>query len=347
MGKTSSQLQPGLHKLDDNRHLLVLPLIVDVLPMTYPEVSRRLVQLIIKRTLSKSFAKLAWSEPVLVAYWWMFPELTAGKIWRFRIFDVIDRHWGYAYEKNDKIRNRNFALAVETGRAANKVLAVSESLTAELADQVSVDVLPNAIDLSRVAGVVSRYPKTRMRTAVYAGGWNERLDVNLLLKLVERNPTWNFHFLGASADSRFVDFDNVRFFGDVSYDIVISELSQAQIGLVPFVSNAYTESSNLLKVLDYLATGVVIGSTKLVSLTPWADKYPSRFKLLGSLDEWDSFFASAEDLCETEDHAYAEPDMMQYSTASRARALVSSPGVVDAPVFPDRDAANTRRAKLD
>lgn len=323
LGKTSTTLRAGLHSLDENRHVLVLPWMADLLPMVRPELSRQVLKLIVRSAISNALIKLQWDQPVLVTYWWMFPEIVGMKLWRFRVFDVIDRHWGYSYESSERARQRNFDLAVKTVSLSDRVKCVSKGLIEELEGYSRPELLPNAIDLARVNRSKTTEARGRTKTAVYAGGWNERLDVDLLLELVERNPDWQFSFVGAEEDYRFARFNNVRFFGDVSYDTVLEQLSQAQIGLIPFVSNAYTESSNFLKILDYLATGVTIGSTKLTSLAVWAERYPSRFKVLVTIDDWDDFFKNAENNSRAGNLAHEPIDMHHYDTRTRAIALVS------------------------
>lgn len=323
LGKITTTLRPGLHKLDENKYVLVLPWIADILPMTYPEISRQVMHLILKSSITKALIKLQWDEAVLISYWWMFPEIFEMDAWCFRVFDVIDRHWGYSYERNTKVRRRNFDLAIRTTRVSDRVTCVSEGLMSELNGYARLDLLPNAIDVERVNRCIETSSSGRTRTAVYAGGWNERLDVGLLLELVERNPEWQFSFLGAVTDDRFAHFNNVKFFGDVAYDTVLGELSRAQIGLIPFVSNAYTESSNLLKILDYLAAGVTIAATNLVSLHAWSEKYPSRFKVLNSIEDWDNLFKYIGTHYTSESGTVEPLDMHQYGTRSRAESLVS------------------------
>ncbi|WP_144406445.1 glycosyltransferase family 1 protein [Arthrobacter sp. SPG23] len=254
----------------------------------------------------------------------MFPELVSMKIWRRRVFDVIDRHWGYAYEPNSKVRQRNFDLAAETARVSDKVVCVSEGLVTELSGNVAPQLLPNAIDLERVKRSAVNGPGVRSNTAVYAGGWNERLDHELLAELVRRNPEWQFAFVGADPDERFSHFSNVKFFGDVPYDTVLRELSQARIGLIPFVSNSFTESSNFLKILDYLASGVTIGATDLASLREWNERYPDTFKILENLEEWDELFSCAGDADLRTSDLLEGGDMIRYGTMTRALSLVST-----------------------
>lgn len=347
LGKTSTTLKAGLHRLDENRSVLVLPWLADFLPMIHPEASRQVMRLIVMSSLMKTVVKLKWDEPVLITYWWMFPEIVELKMWRFRIFDIIDRHWGYSYEQSAKVRQRNFDLAVRSSRVSNRVVCVSEGLRSELVNYARPELLPNAIDLKRVNRSVDVGSKVRAQTAIYAGGWNERLDVDLLVELVKRHPEWQFSFLGAAADKRFAHFHNVKFFGDVAYDTVLHELSRAQIGLIPFVSNAYTESSNLLKVLDYLSTGVTVGATNLASLHTWGEKYPSQFRVLDSIEDWDNFFGSVASRHASEGGVGDFPDMEPFGTQRRAKSLVSGASQNIAAPTPVRKAGRLKRVKLD
>lgn len=324
LGRTSTKLRPGLSRLDENRFLLVLPWIVDLFPLIHPDTSRKLVSLVIRYCIRRTISRLRWENPVLVTYWWMFPDLVSMEIWRHRVFDVIDRHWGYAYELNTKVRQRNFDLAAETARVSDKVVCVSEGLVAELSGNGHPQLLPNAIDLERVRRSAVDGPGVRSNTAVYAGGWNERIDLDLLAELVRRNPEWQFAFVGADADERFTHFSNVKFFGDVPYDTVLHELSEARIGLIPFVSNSFTESSSFLKILDYLACGVTVGATNLTSLREWNERHPDKFKILENLEDWDELFSRASDNDVRTSDIREVGDMDQYGTMTRALSLVSA-----------------------
>lgn len=321
LGKSTTELKPGLRRLNDHGYLLVLPRLVDWLPLVIPAWSRSLAMVITKRAILRSLRSLNWKDPVIISYWWMFPEIVALPLWKARIFDVIDRHWGYAHLVDEAAQRSNICLTVQTAAASDGVYTVSEALAEELARQgVTAAVLPNAIDLDRVKLAAGSVETVRENLAVYAGGWNERLDIELVEALVRRNPTWRFAFLGTSPVKRFSEYANVEFLGDVSYGTVLSVLHNAKIGLIPFLVNEFTEASNFLKVLDYLACGVEVGATKISNLQAWADRHPSRFRICSSIEDWDQLFRSAEEM--TPEATASKPlNLEDNSTTARAKVL--------------------------
>lgn len=322
LGKTTTTLKPGLRPVGQHGFVLVLPKIVDFLPLISPELSRNMALKITRHSINRALTKLGWSQPTLISYWWMFPEIVRMTHWHSRIFDVIDKHWGYAYEVNPAARQRSLDLTVDTARASDKIYAVSNALADELhGHMINAQVLPNAIDLDRVDRASTGLDRGRRNLAVYAGGWNNRLDIDLMHNLITRNPSWDFAFLGAAPDKRFNDYSNIEFFGDVSYEVVLKVLYRAKLGLIPFVVNEFTEASSFLKVLDYLACGVRVGATNLTSLSQWSQNYPNHFMVCPELEDWDRLFAIAELDFLGDDPRPSAPDMSAHSTVMRADAL--------------------------
>lgn len=322
LGKTTTSMKPGLVSISENRFVLVLPRVVDFLPLVRPEWSRKLAEIITRRAIVRTLRQLGWPQPALISYWWMFPELVKLPIWKYRVFDVIDRHWGYSFETNTGSRSKNLDLAIRTAKVSQAVYAVSQPLVEELsAEGVSAKLLPNAVDLERVRAASARHTGLRENVAVYAGGWNDRLDVDLVEALVARNPTWQFRFLGSTQAARFHKYTNVKFLGDVPYETVLKELSGAKIGLIPFVINEFTEASNFLKVLDYLACGVSVGATNIRGFKEWEQRYPDYFKVCSSMQDWDSLFSLA---AKHKNELVEETrDVRAFGTVKRAEVLAA------------------------
>ena len=208
----------------------------------------------------------------------MFSEIEQETFWHFRVFDLIDRHWGYAYLKSDAERDRNLALAVATARASDRAVAVSPALADELGSLVGTDVevLANAIDLDRVAGALGWNGRANQgrngRRAVYVGGWNDRVDFDLFERLTQSLPEWDFLVIGGEAR---IERSNVEFLGNLDYDSAIRAIASCSVGLLPFKDTEYTRSSSFLKIFDYLAAGVTVLATDLPSVRAIAEEFPA------------------------------------------------------------------------
>lgn len=293
--KKATSLRPGLWQLGSNKHILVLPHLSEWLPTVTPEFLRRIQVWIIKTKLIKAIKQLGYDSPVLTSYWWMFPEVSAMKIWSKRVFDVIDRHWGYEYLVSRDQAARNLELSLQTARNSNLVFAVSDALVEELfsAGIVQVKLLENAVDIRRVRNaLLSGNFSNGRRRAVYCGGWNDRLDLDLLRYLVQRNGDWDFYFVGSNPDVDLRLASNAHFLGDQSYDLALAIIGSSTLGLVPFKKNEYTEASNFLKVLDYLACGIHVGTTGLNRMKEWRDQMPDRVRVCEDREQWDGLFDS-------------------------------------------------------
>lgn len=280
-------------------HDLILvgpPLWADWLPLVRPAFTRAVVRRLLMRRIDVQLRRRGLSNPGLVAYWWMFPEIVASPRWTWSVFDVIDRHWGYAWLRDDQSRNANLSLAIQSARAADNVFAVTRGLASELSSEavVPVDVLPNAVDVERVKAIFNEVPRAvrslNGRTAVYVGGWNERVDMGLFERIVIEQTDWNFVIIGGGTETvPALARDNVSFLGDLDYDSAMKVMSSASVGMLPFRDNDYTRSSSFLKAFDYLAAGLAVIATPFEATKQLADEYPDVVTTLPP-DRWSEFF---------------------------------------------------------
>jgi glycosyltransferase involved in cell wall biosynthesis len=318
---TASSLNYGFHVLSSSAYVLVLPRIFDWLPFVRPEFGRRVLIWLLGRQLRAILGEeLSAGHGVsLITYWWMFPELVKQFSWEQTVFEVIDRHWGYSHLRSDVTKKRNYDLSVRTGQLADQVTCVSDALSEELQqDSISSVVLPNGVDLRRVADSVS-LDGERSNTAVYVGGWNSRIDFSLLFQIVEKNPNWKFKFIGGETDPSFSRFSNVQFFGDLPYETVLQHLAASKVGLLPFKTDDYTNASSFLKVLDYLACGLTVGATDVKSLQEVREQYGDKVTILRNISDWSNFLRRQAD---QKEFPSMPPDFLKYSVERRINKLV-------------------------
>lgn len=319
-------LPNGLHQVDDCRWVLVLPSVVDDIPLVRPECARRLASTIIGKEVWRAVAAIGVRRPALVAYWWMIPELCADPRWATRIFDVVGRHWGYNHlGEAAASRNRDFAYA--TANACDDTLCASESLASEFGNLgVSAQVVPNGVDLIRVARAESRTASLdRGRTAVYVGGWESRVDLGLVRSIVERNPDWQFVLAGGPETGAFRAFSNVETYGDVDYDTALMIILSSRVGIVPFQRTEFTGASNFLKVLDYLACGLSVIAMDMPSMRGIRDAHPGAIHLADSAEAWNDVLGklSPATALPTRDAAFAAT----YGVAARINAFAARLGL--------------------
>lgn len=317
---------PGLTQLGEDLAVLGLPAWSSWLPLVTPEPARRLQLLVIRVLLNRALRQLGFERPALLTYWWMFPEIVRLPRWRSRVFDVIDRHWGYEY-LNARGRSANWSLALKTAMSSDRIVAVSDDLAEELNGELGprVTVLPNAVDVRRVAAVIDHVPQegrhqSGRKRAAYVGGWNNRVDVELFVHLVRNLPDWIFTVIGVESVPELSKYENVRITGDLPYDDVIAELSKSAVGLVPFRINEYTKASSFLKVFDYLAAGMQVLSTPLPATEAAHARFPGQVHVALAQD-----WVAALGQISSADDVRALDLALLPSTAQRAIKLMGEP----------------------
>lgn len=107
--------------------------------------------------------------------------------------------------------------------------------------------------------------------AIYQGGINQRLDFQLLLRLVQLLPSWNFWFCG-SANQALDDWHallskpNVKYFGSLKPDEFGKLMCDATVGLIPFVQDQWIQNSLPLKAYEYVACGLPVVTVPIKAL---------------------------------------------------------------------------------
>lgn len=108
----------------------------------------------------------------------------------------------------------------------------------------------------------------------YVGSLDERVDYDLLDRLIEAHPDWTFRFVGrimVPAAEDLAQHDAVTLTGAKPPERLPSELRRMDVGLMPFVHDAFTRNMYPCKVNEYLAAGLPVVSTEFARLPDVAD----------------------------------------------------------------------------
>ncbi len=168
----------------------------------------------------------------------MFPEICRWPIWSRSHFDVVDRHWGYEYITSPRQALRNLELSVATRESCLTTTSVSESIAADLDSAARghlgvtpIGVVENGVSLDRVDGYLAgrNIPRTS-RTAIYVGGWNSRVDVDLFERVVQMRPDWTFTLAGGEPTEALRNAPNVHSLGPIEYSDAIRQMASHQVG---------------------------------------------------------------------------------------------------------------------
>ncbi|MFB6278058.1 MAG: glycosyltransferase [Salinibacter sp.] len=132
--------------------------------------------------------------------------------------------------------------------------------------------VPNGVNFSlfnRAADPASS-PAGRTPCIGYVGSLGDRIDVDLVARLIEAHPEWQFRFVGrvtAPSVRRLDRYEHVTLTGPKSPEALPEEMRRMDVGLIPFVRNDFTRSIYPLKANEYLAAGLPVVTTAFADLS--------------------------------------------------------------------------------
>ncbi|GGI05488.1 glycosyltransferase [Egicoccus halophilus] len=156
-------------------------------------------------------------------------------------------------------------------RRCDLVIGISPELVEE-AREVGTRAtwIPNGVDFAHFAGVELDVDVTGRRPQIgFVGGLSWRVDVELLCELAHRRPDWDVHVHGPGA-AELPDIDNLHVHGEVDYRELPRVMAGLDVGVIPYVDNAFNRASFPLKTFEYLAAGVPVVSTDIPALAGYA-----------------------------------------------------------------------------
>lgn len=172
-------------------------------------------------------------------------------------------------------RNLVLPLEQETLSAVDGVIATAEWLVATKRPSSGRSFyLPQGVNYEHFAAPrqlpddLAAIPRPRIG---FAGNLAPVCDLDLLRELAANNPRWSIVFVGpVSVDTSSLNFPNVHFLGNRSYASLPAYVQGFDVGLIPYVLNAWTRSVDPLKTLEYLAAGIPVVALPLPELRKYA-----------------------------------------------------------------------------
>lgn len=186
------------------------------------------------------------------------------------VYDCADDHAAFPWAKP-----ATRSLEDDLSRKADLVFAVSEKLAADRRGTArTVAVVPNAAEVERFGPATAGFePPADVRSLRppilgYVGAIFDWLDLDLLCRLARAHTDWQIVLIGPVrvALGPLEGLANVHVMGPRPYDLLPSYLRAFDTALVPFKVNALTRGADLIKVYEYLATGIPVVGTDLPSL---------------------------------------------------------------------------------
>jgi UDP-galactopyranose mutase len=145
----------------------------------------------------------------------------------------------------------------------------------------AVYLFPSSVDVSHfaLARTIELEPEDQRPISHprlgFAGVIDERMDLDLLAKVAETRPEWQFVMLGPVVkidSSKLPIAPNIHFLGMKQYADLPAYFSGWQIGMLPFALNESTRFISPTKTPEYLAAGLRVVSTPIRDVVrPYGD----------------------------------------------------------------------------
>jgi hypothetical protein len=220
--------------------------------------------------------RLSITEPTPLV-WFNYPQ--QGYVTRmcqdsFCIFELYDNLVNYLGKESnrinrleEKIRDRADLLVTTSRKLHDKYAAnyrhtylLGNGLSRQVYEQLAVD---------RYDGVkeITALPSPRIG---FAGMISERLDWKLVTALASLEPKWSFIFVGRVLNRRrakeLQKYGNIWFMGEYEHSVMPAVWKSFDIGIMPYLDNAFFRFSNPLKFYEMAAAGLPSVSSNMEEL---------------------------------------------------------------------------------
>ncbi|BCD98177.1 glycosyltransferase [Marinagarivorans cellulosilyticus] len=139
-----------------------------------------------------------------------------------------------------------------------------------------IKLLPHGVDITlfkQTTKPAADLPRNNKPIAGFYGSIESWLDIPLLIKTAQENPSWDFVFIGQEKINveALKKLKNTYFLGPKAHQQLPSYSQHWQASLLPFVNCAQIQHCNPLKLREYMAIGKPIISTQF----PAVEEYRS------------------------------------------------------------------------
>jgi glycosyltransferase involved in cell wall biosynthesis len=163
----------------------------------------------------------------------------------------------------------------------------------KIAPETPVTLVPNGCDWeffnksqSIHADMLEGVPSSKGPKIGYIGAWAEWVDKEIISKLADTYPNGQIIIIGPMLTSDIVNKTNVYYLGYRDYSNLPAILAYFDICIIPFKLNRITESTNPIKVYEYLAAGKPVVSTNLPEvkkMVPFVDVADTHHQFLSDI----------------------------------------------------------------
>jgi len=135
-------------------------------------------------------------------------------------------------------------------------------------------ILRNAVDETLIYQRDTERSRDQGSVAGYIGAIEEWFDSGAVRQAALALPDTQFVLYGKAENAtalKELQLPNVKFMGEVEFTAIPRILSQFDVGLIPFIVNDLTLSTNPIKLYEYFAAGIPVVSSALPEVTRFRD----------------------------------------------------------------------------
>ncbi|MEW6499716.1 MAG: glycosyltransferase, partial [Cyanobacteriota bacterium] len=201
------------------------------------------------------------------------------------VYDCMDHIAGFSNTTAE-------ILALETALSQSSDLVITTSrllLTEQSKHNTNCIFVPNASEFDHF-----RFPFSGVPVAIkdiphpvigYYGAIADWFDTHLIAEIAKAAPNWSIVLIGDTCFSNLApiaDLPNIHLLGEQPYQILPSYLHQFDVCIIPFKKTPLTDSTNPVKLFEFLSAGKPVVATDLNEL----GFYQDHIRLASSLGEW-------------------------------------------------------------
>jgi glycosyltransferase involved in cell wall biosynthesis len=311
----------GWERIDDNLFVYT-PIVI---PFHRSRLMRRINQLILIYSLRTVQFLLKLERPVLLVFSPNFHDVVGHLGESGTVYYCIDELKAYREVDTAMLDDMERALLAK----ADCVVGCSQELVdAKRPFNPNVYYVPHGVEWSLFRKTlddtlelpldVRRLPKPII--GYYGFISEDWIDFDLLNAMAARHPEWSLVLIGRTKLNldAVLKHGNIHFLGVRPFEQLPDYSRAFNVAIIPFAINALTESSNPLKLLEYLASGLPVVSVNI----PEVARYARLVKIAGNHDEFIRLTEEAL-IDRTIEQDYRRSDSVRSETWERRLELLS------------------------
>lgn len=218
----------------------------------------------------QALADFGFSKPLLWIYNGFFGNIASRISSELKIYHATEDYFCADFNGDRSVSDG----VRHTVSICDALVAVSDGVLESYQNSIST-LIPSIVLANGVDFQFWKSDLTNVSTspiAVYQGGISRKLDFPLLEALARKHTDWTFRFYGRIFEcedlaKNLFNLPNVDYRGQVSIERLRKELSEASVGLIPFVQNDWIVNRSFpLKAFEYLAAGIPVVSVPIQAL---------------------------------------------------------------------------------